>query len=503
MKPESKWRHGASPPEIPGKCRAIVETINDWLWELDGEFVFTYTSPQIEELLGYAPREVLGKPLSAFMEPQEVETFCAVLGRHAQAQIPFRGVEKRMWAQNGDEVLLESSGKPVFSADGRLIGYRGMDRDIGMRKRGEEQLRYQELFDHVDEGVVIFDSKGRVVAANDSLLAKTGYRRKELTGLLMRDFIDPDQSGDMETIWEKIWLRKKARFEINIRTRKGHLRPSEINARVITFKGEACLLCMGRDISETRLMQDKLIRSERLAATGQLSASIAHEINSPLQGVAALLNVIRKTHREDAELIQHVDLLRGAFESIRDTVKHLLDLNRPGRELKQPVNLNKTIEDTLALVRGHLRKSNVTVRLDLATDMPSIIVSPQQMGQVFLNLINNAVEAMTGLSVHDTGMKQQTFFGGEISITTLAMAEHVVIAFADNGPGISAEDLNYIFDPFYTRKKTMGMGVGLSICYGIIEDHQGSIIAENGAEGGAIFTISLPLAPQRETASGV
>jgi signal transduction histidine kinase len=159
------------------------------------------------------------------------------------------------------------------------------------------------------------------------------------------------------------------------------------------------------------------------------------------------------------------------------------------------VNLNRIVADTLDLVRGHLRRYKVKVVLDLAEDLPALIASSQQIGQVVLNLVNNAVEAVTGISTHDSAMKQQTIFGGEIRVRTWAAdtADSACLQIADNGPGISSEDLERIFDPFYTRKKTMGMGVGLSICHGIVEEHHGSIGVENGPDGGAIFTVNLPL----------
>jgi PAS domain S-box-containing protein len=452
--------HHQTQTNVDGYYRNLVETIDDLVWELDQDFVVTYVSPQVERLLGYEPGEVIARSWLELAHPKDAGWVRTTLSRHALKGTVFTGLESRMVAKSGREILVESNGRPFFSSDGKLGGFRGVARNIGQRRHQEEKLHFQELFDNVDEAVVIFDRKGRIVAANDSMLTKIGYRRRDLPQLMMQDFVDPSRIQELEQITEKIWQHKKNRFEIDIRTSKGSLRPSEISARVVSFQGQDCLLCMGRDISETRLIQDKLIRSERLAATGQLSASIAHEINSPLQGVAALLNVIRKAHPDDAELIQNIDLINDAFESIRDTVRHLLDLNRPGRELKQPVNLNRIIEDTLALVGGHLRKSNVQVRRDLCGDIPSIIVSPQQMGQVFLNLINNAVEAMTGLSTHDSGMKQQTFFGGEIFITTAVCEGHLLGNLHHIAPGIPDADLLYVLFPLYTLKRLWAWGWG-------------------------------------------
>jgi len=248
---------------------------------------------------------------------------------------------------------------------------------------------------------------------------------------------------------------------------------------------------VARDKTKTRLIQDQLIRSERLAATGQLAASIAHEINSPLQAILVMLSALRERYREDKEFLDNIELLVKIFNSIRATVKNLQDLNRPGKEVKQSTNVNTIVEKTIELLSIHLKKSRVNVNLDLSSRVPNFTASPQQLSQVLMNLVNNAIEAISGES--KDGRMGRTYEGGEIYIKTNLRKGNVLIRIADTGPGIPEKDLNRIFDPFYTKKKRMGMGVGLSICHRIIEDHKGTIAAKNVPEGGAIFTITLPV----------
>jgi signal transduction histidine kinase len=231
-----------------------------------------------------------------------------------------------------------------------------------------------------------------------------------------------------------------------------------------------------------------------LAATGQLATSIAHEINSPLQGITALLSAIRLKYKHDKELLGQLELINDAFISIRNTVRNLIDLNRPGKEKKQPMNINQVIENTVALTRSHLKKNMVSIKLNLAAQTSTINASPQQIGQVFMNLVNNAVESIANAPDFQEKLNQSTQFGGEISIDTHNREENIIITVKDNGPGISESDLDKIFEPFFTRKKTMGVGIGLSICHGIIEDHKGVMYANNVPQGGAVFTIRLPLA---------
>ncbi len=252
-----------------------------------------------------------------------------------------------------------------------------------------------------------------------------------------------------------------------------------------------------RNITGIKKLQDQFVRSERLAATGQLGVSVAHEINSPLQAITFILNSLRKNYVHDKELTENISLLKGAFESIRNTIRNLLDLNRPGQDKKQQIKINNVIEKTVALIQSQLKKNKVKINLDLSSKIPDISASPQQLNHVFLNFFNNAIEAMTGISKsRKDRMGHKT--GREINVKTDLNKGNIVIKVADNGPGISEDDLEHIFDPFYTRKKQMGLGVGLSVCNDMIEDHGGTIVVENAPDGGAVFTIKLPCLPKVE-----
>ena len=360
-------------------------------------------------------------------------------------------------------------------------------------KQADELMRYKELFDNVAEGVFILNFKKQLIESNERVLEATGYSKEELLNLSISDLIEADQVPTVKKIMDQVSKKKEVRFELNLKTKNGKIIPNEINCRYVSYLGEYCYLCVARDITQTKMLQNQLIRSERLAATGQLAASIAHEINSPLQGITALLNVIRTKYKNDKKLLEQLDLVKSAFESIRDTVRNLIDLNRPGKEKKQPMDINQVIENTSTLVRSFLIKNRVRISLNLAAKKSKLTASPQQMGQVFMNLINNAVEAITGSPQFQKKLKDDPTHSGDIFIETFNQNNDLVIRVKDSGPGIAKKDLEYIFDPFFTRKKTMGMGVGLSICHGIIEDHKGYIIAENDKDGGAVFTITLPL----------
>jgi len=145
-------------------------------------------------------------------------------------------------------------------------------------------------------------------------------------------------------------------------------------------------------------------------------------------------------------------------------------------------------------MRSYLKKNMVDIELNLAAEDSQIIASPQQIGQVIMNLVNNAVDSIVNAGDLKDRIGEPSSLGGRINIETIKREDEIVITVKDNGPGIAPKDIDRIFDPFFTRKKTMGMGVGLSICYGIVEDHKGTIAGDNLPEGGAVFTVRLPLA---------
>lgn len=360
-------------------------------------------------------------------------------------------------------------------------------------KRAEELSRYKELFENVGDSVFILNRNGIVMECNDRAHESTGFLPPELVSRPLADLAVADQSNFVRMKLQDVLREKEARFELALQSKSGGVVPYEINCRYVVYLGEPCLLCVARDVTQTKLLHNQLIRSERLAATGQLAASIAHEINSPLQGITALLNVLRSTYTDDDYLQRKLDLVKSAFNSIRDTVKNLIDLNRPGKEKKQATDANQVINNTVALVKSLLKKNMITIRLDLAATSTTLFASPQQIGQVLMNLINNAVESITGAPGYFESAHLTPGGGGSILVKTYNRDAELVLEFRDSGPGIPQDDLNRIFDPFFTKKKPLGMGVGLTICHGIVEDHQGKITASNSPEGGAVFTITLPL----------
>ena len=234
---------------------------------------------------------------------------------------------------------------------------------------------------------------------------------------------------------------------------------------------------------EIKQMQTQLIRSEKLVSLGRLVAGITHEINNPLTGILMFANLTRENPQLDPSLKSDIDIIINEAQRCAKIVKGLLDFSRESIPQKKPVSLNTVMEATLTLIGRQSSFHNIDIVRDYQPDLPSISVDENQMEQVFINILLNASQSMPG--------------SGGITIKTYTEdGEYACIKITDTGAGISEENLGKIFDPFFTTKSDKGMGLGLSVSYGIIERHGGKIEVQSKLSEGTTFTIKLPLRPQ-------
>ncbi|HXK32945.1 MAG TPA: ATP-binding protein [Dehalococcoidia bacterium] len=244
--------------------------------------------------------------------------------------------------------------------------------------------------------------------------------------------------------------------------------------------------------SQARLAQERLLQSEKMSSVGQLVSGVAHELNNPLTGIMGFAQLLLLKDLDEG-VRQQVETIYAEAERASKIVSNLLSFARRRKAQKDPSNINTLIERVLELRNYDLRVRNIDTELDLDPDLPETMVDPNQMQQVFLNIILNAEQAMR--SGGDTGT---------LRIRTRADGDTIRISFADTGPGMSAETLRRIFDPFFTTKDAgEGTGLGLTISYNIIEEHGGRVWAESDGKRGTTFHIELPVvgagAGRRET----
>ena len=227
--------------------------------------------------------------------------------------------------------------------------------------------------------------------------------------------------------------------------------------------------------------QAQLVQSEKLAATGRLSASLAHEINNPLQAIHNSLQLVLAFPLEPEEEREYLELADEEVGRLVDIVTRILEFARPSRREKQPTEVNDAIEKTLALTGKYFQHRHITLRRDLSSGLPSIAAVPGELEQVFLNILLNAVDAMPD--------------GGTLHVSSCLMEnDHLEVSFSDSGVGIPPEHLGRIFEPFFSTKEG-GTGLGLSISYGVIEQHGGEITVQSAIGEGTTFTVWLPVSP--------
>lgn len=233
----------------------------------------------------------------------------------------------------------------------------------------------------------------------------------------------------------------------------------------------------------------RIMESERLAHIGQLAAGVAHEINNPLQGIVTYSHLLLERAPADSRIRESLEKIVKQANRCRDIIRGLLDFARQRKPDKRPSNVNRVLEECIALVDNQALFHNIRIVKNLASDLPQVLMDPSQIQQVFMNMIINAAEAMNGT--------------GRLTITTRHVPEDraVEIEFTDTGHGIKQEDLDRIFDPFFTTKEVgHGTGLGLAISYGIVKEHRGTITVQSEEGHGATFTIRLPVTVDQEAA---
>ena len=238
-----------------------------------------------------------------------------------------------------------------------------------------------------------------------------------------------------------------------------------------------------------RRTQEQLLHSEKMAAVGQLISGVAHELNNPLTAILGYSQLLTASPDTSAQGVEYADKLYKQAQRTHRIVQNLLSFARQHKPERVAVHINQILEETLALRDYDLRMKNIRVHLELAPDLPMTAADPHQLQQVFLNLVNNAVDAVLESSSE-----------GDLWVATRLRGDRLTIEFTDSGPGV--REPSKVFDPFYTTKPVgKGTGLGLSICYGIVTEHGGTIRVRNVQPNGAAFTIEMPFqAPSQQPA---
>ncbi|MEX0923870.1 MAG: PAS-domain containing protein [Rhodovibrionaceae bacterium] len=397
-------------------------------------------------------------------------------------------------------------------------GFISVRTDITDRKRAEEALRDQEVkleralaertrhleavLSNIAQGVVVLDPELRVVLTNDGLHEIVGYPRAlgrpgTHVSELIRDRLGHELylPGENTNLDAEVLLQRRLEAYRTL-TREVYQHPFP-NGRTIEIHREklrdGSIICTFTDVTDKLRAEEELTRqrealhqSEKLSALGMLLAGVAHELNNPLQVVLGQAALLENALQDEGE-IERARRIRAAAERCAKIVKVFLAMARDEPASRVEIDVNEALERALDLVSYQLGRAGVEVRCELAAALPRIAGDPDQLNQVFVNLLINAMQALEAAPSPR-----------RITLRTLALSANgeVEILVADSGPGVPEALRSRIFDPFFTTKPIgVGTGVGLSVCHGMVTAHGGSISVEDAPEeGGARFRVRLPCA---------
>jgi len=380
-----------------------------------------------------------------------------------------------------------------------------LQNEIANRKLSEAALQeseelYRDLFENANDMIQSASTDGRLLRVNKKWQETLGYSKEELVSMNIWDIIHPDALSHCKELFERVYSGEAVdNVDTVFISKKGESIPVEGNANC-RFEDGKPLFTRGifRDISERKKAEEKLmntlrelqetrdmlIQSEKLAAVGQLTAGIAHEILNPVNIMSIRLQMLNDSRDVSDKVRNSLNICKSQLDRISEITRNLGQFSRVSEQSITMNNLNKIIDEIVNMCAPQFKVEDVSTDMQYQPDLPLIPLDKDKVQQVILNIISNAVLVMSGQATR------------MLRITTkpTPSEDFVQIIIADSGTGIVDSHIDKLFDPFFTtRDPGKGVGLGLYISYGIIKDHGGKIWAENNEWGGASFIIELPI----------
>jgi PAS domain S-box-containing protein len=371
----------------------------------------------------------------------------------------------------------------------------------------ESEERYRALFEHANDGIgVVTAADHRLTEANSKFCGILGYSTQEVLGRDVREIVRPSIGDDRSALDDLLEGSASGEGEFVVETRAGAALPVSLSFNTLSTEKERLIILIIRDLSarrrleaEREQMQQQLYQTGKLASLGELAAGVAHEINNPLTGVINFAQLLKdeETGRSDFES-QMLDGIIDEGERIAAIVRGLLTFARHDDNRRSLVSLSETVRTSLALFGRQFDKDGIGVETDMAEDLPHVYADGSRLRQIVVNMVSNAYHSL----------KEKGPEGGREKLLRISARcvesggrSVVRVEFYDNGVGVRREDLERVFDPFFTtRRDTGGTGLGLSISFGIVREHGGTIRAESERGEFARFIVELPTGrPEAET----
>jgi two-component system NtrC family sensor kinase len=335
--------------------------------------------------------------------------------------------------------------------------------------------------------ILVLDTAGLISYANRRCY-EAGYQEKDLLGRALVDLVPPARRPTLSAALERT-LQGAAidNLEIPVLRRNGTAGQFSISLSPMRDEhGEInSVVVVMTDVTDAAGLQAKLMHTEKMAALGQLVSGVAHEVNNPLAAIVGFTDLLLENPAIPEDAKTELRVILQEAQRTRLIVQNLLSFARQMPAQREPMRVNSILQQTLKLRAYDFVNHGIDIAEHLEEELPLTIGDSHQLQQVFLNILNNAYDAI-----------QDVQRPGKLEIATSHRDTLVEISFRDNGPGVSHPER--IFDPFYTTKEVgKGTGLGLSICYGIVRAHRGEIVVQNNPDGaGCTFIVRLPAAPQ-------
>jgi len=459
-------------------------------------------NPGAEHMLGYHREEVLGTDIEGLWKTPEER-------RKLMGSVKARGFVSNypatLIAKDGQEVEISLSLAELRDSEGNVLGTVGISKDFTEENRLRRQLiqRETELRKANDflnqsiqsspNAIIATDMKGNIIIWNRAAEDTLGYKASDVIGKMNIDKIYPE--GTAKKVMQLMRspehgpIGKLRSYPMIYVRQDGNVVEGNLSSAIIYDPDGTEVASVGIfvDLEERlnmerklRQTQEQLLQSEKLAAMGRLTSQIAHELNNPLYGIMNTLELLKTEISPQNKRRKILEMALSETERLSEMLRKMLSFSKPDEEKRQPSDVNMILDEILLLHEKQLREHSISISVSLGENLGEVYASKNQLRQVFLNMISNARDAMPD--------------GGTLTVVTGAVEDTIQVAISDTGSGIREENIDKIFDAFFTTKDSIkGVGLGLSVCYGFIRDHGGDIRVTSQVDSGTTFTITLPV----------
>jgi PAS domain S-box-containing protein len=482
--------------EAERRYRELFDSIQEGLFFASPEGQFLDVNDALVRMLGYeSAEELLRADVSSHLYPTPAAKERLV---HAIAERGvLRNYEETLRKKDGGLLHTMQNISAVRDALGQVVQIRGLMLDVTEQKMFQSQLQRerdfnQKILNTTQSMILVLDTAGLISYANRRCY-EAGYRKDELIGHRLVDWVEGSHRKDFEAAL-KTTAHGQQVDNLELRARRADGSLGHFSISLSPMRDEANqvnnVVVVMTDITDAALLQAKLSHAEKMATIGRLVSGVAHEVNNPLAAILGFTDLLLENPEVPASAREDLNIILQETQRTKEIVQDLLSFARQRPTQKEPVNVNTVLRQTIKLRSYDFSSHGVEVTEEFEENLGTTLGDAQQLQQVFLNILNNAYDAIQESSNH-----------GRIRIRTRRAEDDIEVAFIDNGTGVA--DPERIFDPFFTTKQAgKGTGLGLSICYGIVRAHGGEILCwNNEGESGSTFVVRLPAATETALAA--